>query len=88
MSAPSLEWFAEQDAAYRESVLPAAVTARVSVEAGSTPLWRGIVGDTGRSVGIDHFGASADAATLYDKFGITPAAVVKAAKTSIKNAKG
>ena len=54
-----------------------------------TPFgWREIVGDAGESVGIDHFGASADAGTLYDKFGITPAAVVKAAKASIKNAKG
>ncbi|MGB4136101.1 MAG: transketolase, partial [Microbacterium sp.] len=53
VSAPSLEWFAEQDEAYRESVLPAAVTARVSVEAGSVLSWRGIVGDRGRSIGID-----------------------------------
>ena len=60
VSAPSLEWFAEQDEAYRESVLPAAVRARVSVEAGATPLWRTVVGDAGRSVGIDHFGASAE----------------------------
>ena len=84
VSAPSLEWFAEQDAAYRESVLPAAVTARVSVEAGSTPLWRGIVGDTGRSVGIDHFGASADYKTLFEKFGITADAVVEAARATVK----
>ena len=84
VSAPSLEWFAEQDAAYRESVLPAAVTARVSVEAGSTPLWRGIVGDTGRTVGIDHFGASADYKTLFEKFGITTDAVVEAARATVK----
>ncbi len=71
VSAPSLEWFAEQDAAYRESVLPASVTARVSVEAGSTPLWKTVVGDRGRSVGIDHFGASADYKTLFEKFGVT-----------------
>ena len=84
VSAPSLEWFAEQDAAYRESVLPAAVTARVSVEAGSTPLWRGIVGDSGRTVGIDHFGASADYKTLFQKFGITTDAVVEAARATVK----
>ena len=84
VSAPSLEWFAEQDAAYRESVLPAAVTARVSVEAGSTPLWRGIVGDSGRTVGIDHFGASADYKTLFEKFGITTDAVVEAARATVK----
>ena len=84
VSAPSLEWFAEQDASYRESVLPAAVKARVSVEAGSTPLWRTIVGDTGRSVGIDHFGASADYKTLFEKFGITADAVVEAARATVK----
>jgi transketolase len=84
VSAPSLEWFAEQDEAYRESVLPASVTARVSVEAGSVLSWRGIVGDRGRSVGIDHFGASADYKTLFQKFGITAEAVVEAARESIK----
>jgi transketolase len=67
-----------------ESVLPAAVRARVSVEAGSTPLWRTIVGDTGRSVGIDHFGASADYKTLFTKFGITTAHVVEAAHETIQ----
>ncbi|WP_067162676.1 transketolase [Microbacterium sp. TNHR37B] len=84
VSAPSLEWFAEQDAAYRESVLPADVRARVSVEAGATPLWRSIVGDAGRSVGIDHFGASADYKTLFEKFGVTADAVVEAARATVK----
>lgn len=84
VSAPSLEWFDEQDAAYRESVLPAAVKARVSVEAGSTPLWRTIVGDTGRSIGIDHFGASADYQTLFEKFGVTAEAVAEAARATVK----
>jgi len=84
VSAPSLEWFAEQDASYRESVLPAAVKARVSVEAGSTPLWRSIVGDTGRTVGIDHFGASADYKTLFEKFGITAEHVAQAARETVK----
>ncbi|WP_336641839.1 transketolase [Microbacterium sp. USHLN272] len=83
VSAPSLEWFDEQDEAYRESVLPAAVTARVSVEAGSVLTWRGIVGDRGRSVGIDHFGASADYKTLFQKFGITTEAVIAAARETI-----
>ncbi len=86
ISAPCLEWFAEQDAAYRESVLPAAVTARVSVEAGSVLGWREYVGDRGFSVGIDHFGASADYKTLFEKFGITADAVVKAARASLKGA--
>lgn len=88
VSMPCREWFDEQSKSYREKVLPAAVRARVSVEAATPFGWREIVGDAGEIVGIDHFGASADAGTLYEKFGITPAAVVKAAKTSIKNAKG
>ncbi|UCR89707.1 transketolase [Mycetocola spongiae] len=83
VSVPSLEWFAEQDAAYREEVLPSAVTARVSVEAGIALTWRGIVGDKGRSISIEHFGASADEKTLYTKFGITTEAVVAAAKESL-----
>ncbi|AZC13825.1 transketolase [Microbacterium sp. ABRD28] len=83
VSAPSLEWFAEQDEAYRESVLPSAVSARVSVEAGIALPWRGIVGDRGRSVSIEHFGASADYKTLFEKFGITAEAVVEAARETI-----
>ncbi|MBN9202559.1 MAG: transketolase [Microbacterium sp. SCN 70-18] len=84
VSAPSLEWFAEQDEAYRESVLPRAVKARVSVEAGLALSWRDIVGDTGRSVSIEHFGASADYKTLFQKFGITAEAVVAAARETIQ----
>ncbi|NHI16750.1 transketolase [Microbacterium excoecariae] len=84
VSAPSLEWFAEQSEEYRESVLPAAVRARVSVEAGIAMPWRAIVGDTGRSVSIDHFGASADYQTLFEKFGVTTDAVVEAARETLK----
>lgn len=84
VSAPSLEWFAEQDEAYRESVLPAAVKARVSVEAGIAMSWHAIVGTTGRSVSLEHFGASADYKTLFEKFGITTAAVVEAARETVK----
>ncbi|QKJ19598.1 transketolase [Microbacterium hominis] len=83
VSAPSLEWFAEQTPEYRESVLPAAVKARVSVEAGSALTWAGIVGDAGRSVAIDHFGASADYKTLFEKFGFTADAVADAARETI-----
>jgi transketolase len=83
VSAPSLEWFAEQSDEYKESVLPSGVKARVSVEAGLALGWRGIVGDHGRSVSIEHFGASADYKTLFQKFGITTEAVVAAAKDSI-----
>ena len=80
---PCLEWFEEQDADYRDSVLPAAVRARVSVEAGATLGWWKYLGDHGRTVGIDHFGASADGALLLEKFGITADAVVAAAQESV-----
>ncbi len=83
VSAPSLEWFEEQDAAYRESVLPSAVRARVSIEAGLALTWRSYVGDTGRSVSIEHFGASADYKTLFTEFGITTDAAVAAAKETL-----
>ncbi len=80
VSAPCIEWFEEQSAEYRESVLPTSVKARVSIEAGLTMGWRKYVGDQGVSIGIDHYGASADYATLYREFGITTEAVVAAAK--------
>jgi transketolase len=83
VSAPCLEWFDAQSEAYRNSVLPPAVKARVSIEAGLTAGWHKYVGDNGISVGIDHFGASADYKTLFSKFGITTEAVVAAAKQSL-----
>ncbi len=83
VSAPSLEWFAEQSEEYRESVLPASVGARVSIEAGIDLSWRPIVGDKGRSVSIEHFGASADYQTLFREFGITAEAAAAAARESI-----
>ena len=79
VSAPCPDWVDEPGAAPREHVLPAAVTARVSVEAGISMPWRGIVGDRGRSISIEHFGASASFETLFEKFGITTDAVVAAA---------
>ncbi len=75
VSMPCWEQFASEDADYRQSVLPAAVTARVSVEAGVTMGWRTWVGDRGYTVGIDRFGASAPGGTNLDKFGITSANV-------------
>jgi transketolase len=57
------------------------------VEAGVSQGWREVVGDAGRIVAIDHFGASADAATLFREFGFTPEAVVAAAKASLKSAR-
>lgn len=83
VSMPSREWFEQQDASYRDEVIPPSLRARVSVEAGVSLGWRDVVGDAGRTVSIEHFGASADYQTLYDKFGITAAAVVAAAKDSI-----
>ncbi|WP_402465624.1 transketolase [Isoptericola aurantiacus] len=88
VSMPSREWFDRQDEAYRESVLPPAVRARVSVEAGVSLGWREIVGDAGRSVSLEHYGASADYQTLYREFGITAEAVAAAARESIAAARG
>jgi transketolase len=82
VSMPCVEWFNKQDAAYRESVLPAAVKARVSVEAGLALGWKEFVGDAGRSISLEHFGASADYQRLFQEFGITAEAVVAAAKDS------
>jgi transketolase len=87
VSMPCTEWFTEQDASYQEEVLPAAMRARVSVEAGITPPWKIFVGDAGESIGVDHYGASAAAATIYEKFGITAEAVAAAAKSSIAKAR-
>ncbi|MGB9034848.1 MAG: transketolase [Paeniglutamicibacter sp.] len=87
VSIPCLEWFNKQDAAYRESVLPAAVKARVSVEAGVAQGWRELVGDAGRIISLDHYGASADYKRLFSEFGITAEAVTAAALDSISAAK-
>jgi transketolase len=83
VSVPCQEWFEEQTPAYRESVLPADVRARVSIEAGLALTWRPYLGDAGRAVSIEHFGASADYKTLFQKFGMTTEAAVAAAKESL-----
>jgi transketolase len=83
VSMPCVEWFEEQDAAYRESVLPAAVRARVAVEAGIGLTWYRYVGDAGRVVSLEHFGASADGELLFREFGITAEAVAAAARDSL-----
>ena len=88
VSIPCREWFDAQDDAYRDSVLPPSVRARVSVEAGVAMGWRELVGDAGRSIAIEHFGASADAGTLFREFGFTPEAVAAAARDSIASAQG
>jgi transketolase len=85
VSMPCREWFAEQDAAYREHVLPPSVKARVSVEAGVAAGWHDIVGDAGRTVSLEHFGASADYKTLYRELGFTAEHVVAAARESLED---
>jgi len=83
VSMPCREWFLEQGPQYRDEVFPPSVRARVSVEAAVGLGWRDVVGDAGRIVSIDHFGASADYQTLYREFGLTAEAVVAAARESL-----
>ena len=83
VSMPCREWFEEQDASYRETVIPPTVKARVSVEAGIAQGWREVVGDHGRIISIEHYGASADYERIYREFGIT---VVGVAKTAFRTA--
>jgi len=87
VSMPCVEWFEKQDVAYRESVLPRSVRARVSVEAGLALGWKEFVGEAGRSVSLQHYGASADYQRLYQEFGITVDAVVAAAQDSLADAR-
>ncbi|ROS43854.1 transketolase [Amycolatopsis thermoflava] len=87
VSVPCVEWFEAQDEAYRESVLPSGVKARVSVEAGIAQPWYRWVGDAGEIVSIEHFGASADYQTLFREFGFTADAVVDAARRSLAKTK-
>ena len=86
VSMPCREWFAEQPVAYQDEVLPPEVRARVSVEAAVGQGWREVVGDAGRIVSLEHYGASADYQTLYEKFGLTAEAVAAAARGSIRDA--
>ncbi|MFF2526190.1 transketolase [Streptomyces liangshanensis] len=84
VSMPSVEWFDEQDQAYRDAVLPPSVKARVAVEAGIGLTWHRFVGDAGRIVSLEHFGASADAKVLFREFGFTAEAVATAARESLE----
>ena len=83
VSMPCREWFDAQDQSYRDEVLPPSVRARVSVEAGVAQGWRELVGDAGRIVSLEHFGASADHETLFHEFGFTADAVAAAAQESL-----
>ncbi|MFG2288037.1 transketolase [Streptomyces sp. NPDC048595] len=86
VSMPSVEWFDQQDQAYRNSVLPPSVKARVAVEAGIGLTWHRFVGDAGRIVSLEHFGASADGKVLFREFGFTADAVAAAARDSLASA--
>ncbi|QIY74780.1 transketolase [Streptomyces sp. RLB1-33] len=88
VSMPSVEWFEEQSTEYRASVLPPSVKARVAVEAGIGLTWYRYVGDHGRIVSLEHFGASADAKTLFAAFGFTAENVAAAARESLTAARG
>jgi transketolase len=83
VSMPCVEWFEEQDQSYRDSVLPPSVRARVAVEAGIALTWYRYVGDAGRIVSLEHFGASADAKVLFREFGFTAEAVADKARESL-----
>jgi transketolase len=83
VSMPCVEWFNDQDESYRREVLPSTIRARVSVEAGITAPWRLFTGDAGASIGVDHFGASADYKKIYQEFGITAERVAAAARDSL-----
>lgn len=83
VSMPCREWFEEESAEYRDAVIPPHIRARVSIEAGVGLGWRDVVGDAGRMVSLEHFGASAAFADLFEKFGITTTATVEAARESI-----
>jgi transketolase len=86
VSMPCQEWFRAQDEAYRESVLPRSVRARVSVEAAVAMSWRDLVGDVGECVSLEHFGASAPYQVIFEQFGFTPDRVVAAARASLSRA--
>ena len=88
VSMPCLEWFEEQDEDYRASVLPPAVRARVSVEAGIAMPWFKYTGDAGEQISIEHYGASADYQTLFREFGFTTENVVAAARRSLARVTG
>jgi transketolase len=83
VSVPCMEWFRAQDEAYQRTVLPPAVRARVSVEAGISLSWHEWVGEAGESLSLEHFGASAPAHVLYQQFGLTAERVVAAAQASL-----
>ncbi|MBT8228424.1 MAG: transketolase [Dactylosporangium sp.] len=87
VSMPCQEWFRSQDAGYRERVLPAAVRARVSVEAGISMSWQDLVGEGGACISLEHFGASAPYAVLFERFGFTADRVAATARAVVSGTK-
>ena len=87
VSMPCVEWFDEQSEEYRESVLPSAVKARVSVEAGIAMPWYRFLGDAGRAVSLEHYGESASGSLLFEKYGFTAENVAAKAKESLAAAR-
>ena len=87
VSAPCLEWFAQQDAAYRDQVLPAGAV-KVSIEAGIAMGWREIVGDAGEIVSLDHYGTSAAGTALFKEYGFTGQNVAERARQALTRARG
>jgi len=83
VSMPCREWFDAADESYRDTVIPPIVKARVSVEAAVAQGWREVVGDAGKIVSLEHYGASADFERLYKEFDITAEAVARAAEDSV-----
>ena len=81
VSAPCLEWFAQESESYRQSVIPATAL-RVSIEAGIAQGWREYVGDSGVIISLDHYGASASASQLFTEFGFTVESVVTQVKAA------
>ena len=83
VSAPCLEWFAEQDKSYRESVLPSEIKLKVSIEVGVAQGWRELIGDGGIAISLEHYGASADAKRLFSEFGFCVESVVNRIKAAL-----
>jgi transketolase len=80
VSVPCFEWFNEQTQAYKDEVLPPSIKARVSIEAGIAQGWRDYVGDSGASISLEHYGASAGATVLFKEFGFTVENVIATVK--------
>ena len=84
VSAPCLEWFSEQDGAYKESVLPSAIKLKVSIEVGIAQGWRELIGDGGIAISLQHYGASADAKRLFSEFGFGVENICKRIKAALE----